>query len=65
MAFLRKYIDRNTYLLIVGVANAVTVAVSAELGAQPIAMGLAITVLNLVVAWLGVETQTAPTAAAP
>ena len=55
MAFLKKYIDRNTYLLIVGVANACTVAISAISGLSPIVTGFAVTVVNLVVGWLGVE----------
>ena len=62
MAFLRKFINRNTYMLIVGIANAITVAISSIASFHPVETGLAITVVNLVVAWLGVETQTSVTA---
>jgi len=57
MAFLRKLIDKWTYALIVGAFNAITVYVSttAVLGAPELT--LMVTVGNLVLVWMAVETS--------
>lgn len=59
MAWLRKYISRNSYLTIVGVFNAVTsyLSVASSLGAAE--LGLILTIGNLVLVWLGVESGNA------
>jgi ABC-type amino acid transport system permease subunit len=57
MAFLKKYIDKYTYMFIVGVTNAIIVAITAIGTVNPILVGFIITVANLALAWIGVETQ--------
>jgi hypothetical protein len=58
MAFLRKIIDKATYMLIVGVCNAglAYAETSTQLHLTEPQSLLAVTLLNLFLVWLGVET---------
>lgn len=55
MAWLRKCISRNTYMTIVGIFNAVTSYLSVAANMNPADLGLVLTIGNLLLVWLGVE----------
>ena len=55
MAFLRKYISKNTFLTLIGIWNAISVYVATAMRPEPMLMAMVITVGNLVIGWLGVE----------
>lgn len=55
MAWLRKYVSKNTFLTLIGVWNAITGFVAVYYQPEPIVMGFIITLGNLAISWLGVE----------
>jgi hypothetical protein len=56
MAFLKKYVDKYTFMLISGVWTAVSVYIPSHFAWQADSVALLVTVGNLVIAWLALET---------
>ena len=57
MAWLKKYIDKYTYMLISGVWTAVVVYIPSHFNWQADSIALLVTVGNAVIAWLALETN--------
>jgi hypothetical protein len=55
MANLKNIIDKATFLLIVGVWNAVSLFVSHRVNLDPEIVALVVTIGNLIIGWLGLE----------
>jgi len=55
MAFLKEYINKSTFLLIVGVWNSTSVFIGTQYN-NPVVLAFIATLGNLIIAWLGVET---------
>lgn len=55
MALLKKYISRNTFLTLMGIWNASSVYVTVHFGLAVETVVFIVTVGNLVISWLGVE----------
>lgn len=57
MAWLKKYIDKYTLMLIIGIWNALTSFIPMHYHWSPESIALLITVGNLVIVWLALETN--------
>ena len=57
MAFLKHYIDKYTYMLIAGIWSAVASYVTTSVHWSAALITITITVGNLVIAWLALETN--------
>lgn len=60
MANLKYIIDKATYILIVGVWNALSLFVSNRIGGDPELTLLVVTIGNLVIGWIGLESGNSP-----
>lgn len=57
MAFLKKWIDKATFMLISGAWTAVSTAVMTSAALHPVATTLIVSIGNLVIIWIAVETH--------
>lgn len=57
MAWLKKIIDKPTYVMLAGVWTAVSVYVTQALGNNLPLTTAIVTIGNLVIAWVGIESQ--------
>jgi hypothetical protein len=57
MAWLRKYVDKYTYMLISGIWNATAVYIPLHFSFAPETIIFIVTIGNLVIGWVALETQ--------
>jgi predicted tellurium resistance membrane protein TerC len=57
MAFLKKLIDKPTYIMIAGVWTAISTFATSYFALNPLVQTVIVTVGNLIIAWVGVETH--------
>ena len=57
MAWLKRYIDKYTYMLISGIWTAVSVYIPSHFSWQADSIALLVTVGNLVIAYIALETN--------